>query len=208
MSDGVLAGRAAGVLSTCAYISYARAILKEQELPSLSGWIIWSIVGVLLYQSYVTVGQGHQLESRWMLLASAVGPAVISGLIVIRHKRIQITFARMEKYFLFFSLASGVYLWWFQEGIVPLHVNMLIDLSGGVLIGYHAWHHPAAEDAWAWFFSTIASLLNLVAIEIWRYVNAVYPVVVSVMCLSIYLIVIVRERMLDAKSRDHPARVI
>ncbi len=68
------AGVAAGVISLLAYFPYARDIVRGVARPDRATWLIWSVVGGLLFASYAAAAGGAAL---WVPLSDALGPALI-----------------------------------------------------------------------------------------------------------------------------------
>lgn len=165
---------------------YARSLLVRSSTAtekSLTPWIIWSVVGVLLFRSYVTVGgsAGTTTDSQWVLLVYALGPPIVLAILFLNRNIRRADFTILDKLFLGASAASGVYLWCFNEGVLPLHINALVDLSGGVLLVRHVWRDPRSESLLAWSLFGVATVLNLFAIQQWSYVHVMYPLVLAAM---------------------------
>ncbi|GEM_PF-5727382 len=196
--DTVFAGKCAAVLALVGYIFYIRSIVVNRHKDkSLTAWIIWTVVGFLLLKSYQTVGHGQTEHSKWLLLVYTVSPPTILLLLVFVCKSYKAPFSRLDKIFLTSSLLSGVYLWFFNEGILPLHVNMAIDVSGSYLVARNAWHDPETEDTLSWIIFTCSACINLLAVQEWAYTKAVYPVVLVGMCISVLAVSAFRPKKIS-----------
>lgn len=191
-SLGFIAG---GIAALGYLVNIRHVVTNTHREKSLTPWIIWSLVGVLLFKSYVTVGGAgdETADSGWVLLVYAIGPPAVLALLVLHREIRRSPFSLLDKLFLVTSFASGLYLWWFDEGILPLHVNALIDASGGVLLARHVWRSPHAESLLAWSLFGVAGIFNLFAIQHWSYVYVMYPVVLAVMTTSLPVVIAVRR---------------
>lgn len=188
----------AGSLAAIGYAVNVRHVVKSPHAEkSLAPWIIWSLVGALLLKSYLTVGgsSGETSDSGWVLLVYALGPPIVLGTLVVYGGVRHASFSLLDKLFLAVSLASGVYLWRFDDGLVPLHVNAAVDVLGGVLLGFHVCRSPYSESLAAWSLFGAASALNLLAVQRWSYSHAVYPVVLAAMTTALAVVIAVRRRV-------------
>lgn len=130
------------------------------------------------------VGAGKTDHSAWIFLVYTVMPPVVLVSILLKFRRWHAPFTPHDWVFLVCSGASGLYLWYYREGLIPLHVNMAVDVAGAYLVSKNALREPEAENVWAWVWFSLANVVNLLAVQVWSYQTAVYPMVVLCMCLS------------------------
>ena len=196
-------GLLAGSISALGYVIYAwYLITTPRNDKTLTPWIIWSLVGALVLKSYLTVGSsGHEtVDSAWVLVVYAIGPPIVLSILLVHRKIRSAPFTLLDKLFLAASAISGLYLWRFDEGVLPLHVNALIDASGGVLLARHVWHAPRSESLAAWSMFGVAGILNLFAVQHWSYVYVVYPLTLAAMTVGIPLVIAIRRRSTSRSS--------
>jgi hypothetical protein len=185
----------AGCISALGYVIYAwHLIAAPRADKTLTPWIIWSLVGALVLKSYLTVGDGKTVDSEWVLVVYALGPPIVLTILLVHRKIRSAPFTLLDKLFLVASAISGIYLWRFDEGVLPLHVNALIDASGGVLLARHVWSSPRSESLAAWTLFGIAGILNLFAVQHWAYLFIVYPLTLATMTVALPLVIAVRRR--------------
>jgi hypothetical protein len=170
MSMHSLTGVVAGVISITAFLPYAHSVVSCNLRPSSVTWLIWTVVGGLLFASYDAVGGG---AARWVPLTDALGPAVIAYFSLSYR---QGGFSRFDVGCL--ALAAGSVIAWVWTGspAVALAINLFIALLGALPTFRNAYRNPASEPALAWGMFLLGNLLNLMAIEDWSLRSAAYPV--------------------------------
>ena len=198
-----LIGLGAGVIAALGYVlNMHHVVTNPHREKSLTPWIIWSLVGVLLLKSYLTVGgsTAETADSEWVLMVYAIGPPAVLAILVLHRKIRSSRFTLLDKLFLAASALSGLYLWRFDEGVLPLHINAMIDASGGVLLTRHVWRVPHSESLAAWTLFGVAGILNLFAVQHWSYVYVVYPLTLAAMTVGIPLVIAIRRRSTSRSS--------
>jgi hypothetical protein len=163
-------GLIAGFLSLIAYLPYARDTIRGAAQPNRATWIIWSIVGGLLFASYNAAAGG---AARWVPLADAVGPAVMAVLAIRYGKG---GWTRLDAGCLL--LAGLSVIGWVVTGspMVTLGINLLLAFLGAIPTFRNVYHRPGAEPALVWRLFLLSNVLNLLAIEQWSWSSAAYPV--------------------------------
>jgi hypothetical protein len=163
-------GLAAGFLSLIAYLPYARDTIRGVAQPNRATWIIWSLVGGLLFASYNAAAGG---AARWVPLADALGPAIIAGLAVRYGKG---GWNRLEMACLL--LAGLSVIGWLLTGspMVTLVINLFLAFLGAIPTFRNVYDHPDTEPALVWRVFLLSNVLNLLAIEHWSWSSAAYPV--------------------------------
>jgi hypothetical protein len=164
-----LCGEVAGVLSLIAYAPYARATVRNAAQPNRATWIIWSLVGGLLFASYNAAAGG---ASRWVPLADTLGPAIIATLALRYGKG---GWTPLDAGCL--VLAGCSVIGWALTGspMVALGINVVLAFLGAVPTFRSVYLYPDAEPALVWRLFLFSNLLNLLAIERGSF-SSVYPV--------------------------------
>lgn len=170
MTLHVIAGAVAGLLSLIAYVPYARDTARGIAQPSRATWIIWSVVGTLLFASYSAAAGG---PARWVALADALGPAIIA-ILALRYGKAGWTWLDAACLF----LAGLSLMGWAVTGspLVALAINLLLAFLGAVPTLRNVYRAPATEPKLVWGLFLTSNVLNLLAIEQWTWSSACYPV--------------------------------
>lgn len=166
----VLLGRLSGLLSLAGFIPYVIAILRGKTRPSLATWGIWAGVGAILCASAWAAGARASI---WTPVSYALGPSVVT-LFALRYGE-----RGLSRFDLgcIAAAAASLLLWYLAETpLVALLINIVIDLVGALPTLRKTWHDPDSEDRLSWGLFCAANLVNLAAIERWRFAEAVYPV--------------------------------
>jgi len=187
-----IAGRIAGLVSAVAYIPYAISIIRGQTKPSLSTWVIWTVVGGALCASHWASG-GH--DSFWVPLTYMLGPLLLAGLAV-RYG--EIAWSRFDGACL--AAAAFSLVLWALSGtpLVALCMNIVVDLIGALPTIRKSWREPESEDRLSWNMFFAANAINLLAVEKWSFSGAVYPVYLVLIALTMILLLWRPRRKNDA----------
>ena len=167
-----LVGRVAGLISLLAFLPYILAIVQGTARPNYATWLIWTVVGGLLFASY-DAGVGG--AARWVPLSDALGPAIIAVL-SLRYR--EGAWTRFDLGCLTLAGLSVIGWVWTGSAMVALGINLCIDLLGALPTLRSVYRNPASESALTWRLFFLGNALNLVAIEDWSLSSASYPVYV------------------------------
>lgn len=132
------------------------------------------------------------MASAWVPFVYMIFPPIIFSILFFWCKSRQAKFDKWDKFLLITTLLSGAYLFYFKEGVIPLHLNIFVDLSGAFAVAKGAWNDPESESLEAWLCFTGASGTNCLAVTSWEYIHAVYPV--SIFVVSIVVVLIIKFR--------------
>jgi hypothetical protein len=165
----LLIGGAAGFISLAGFVPYGRSVVRGAR-PSYATWLVWAIVGFLLFASYDT-GVGG--TARWVPLTDALGPAAIAA-IAWRYRKSELT--RFEGVCL--VLAGLSLVAWVLTGspLSALTINLFIAFLGALPTLWKTYRDPGSESIVAWRLFFVANTLNLGAIGVWDLRTAAYPV--------------------------------
>jgi hypothetical protein len=80
----------------------------------------------------------------------------------------------------------GLILWGvYRSPSLALGINIGIDFLGALPTIRKSFRHPEGEDILAWSLFAVANLLNLLAIDRWRWEIIVYPIYMFLICSTI-----------------------
>lgn len=166
----LLLGWIAGLLSFSAFIAYYITIVNGKTIPNKATWLILTVVGVLVSTSYYSVGAK---ETIWVSVSYVIGP-LIAFLLSIKYGESNWTI--LDKICLSTSVAS-LFIWWFSESaITVLLINILIDFLGIIPTIRKSYVRPETENYMPWLITTVASFLNILAIQDWLFSIYIYPI--------------------------------
>src|SRR5690242_16152022 len=115
-----LAGGVAGFISLAAFVPYASSVVRGSARPSYTTWLVWTVVGVLLFASY-DAGVGG--AARWVPLTDALGPAAIAA-IAFRYRQRELSSLDVTCLVL---AGLSVIAWMFTGSpVVTLGINLFV----------------------------------------------------------------------------------
>ena len=170
MSHYQLFGILAGVLSIFDFFIYSISILKNKTRPSRVTWLILTIVGVIIFSSYYALGAR---ETIWVALGYTLGPFIIFLLSI---KYGEGGWTRFDRFCLLGALISIVLWWKTGSAFIALIINIIIDFFGILPTIKKSYLNPKSEDSFPWLITFITCIVNIFAIESWRFDIWVYPI--------------------------------
>jgi hypothetical protein len=181
-------GYIAGFISIAAYVPYARETIRGAARPNRATWVIWSVVGGLLFASYNAAAGG---PARWVPLSDALGPALMAVLAIYYG----------EGGWNWFdlgclTLAGFSVVGWVLTGspMVSMSINLFLCVLGAIPTFRIAFYNPTAEPTLVWRMFLLGNVLNLLAIETWSWSSAIYPVY-AVLAASLVNVLICRPAL-------------
>lgn len=170
LSFYTIVGITAGILSFASFVLYYISILRKKTTPNRATWFILTIVGILIYSSYYTLGAR---DTSWVALSYILGPFIA---FVLSIKYGEGGWTTFDRWCLFGSGISLIF--WFLSGysLAILLINILIDLLGILPTVKKSYERPGSEESLPWFFTFISSILNVIAIETWDFNIWIYPI--------------------------------
>jgi|SRR3989344_2028356 len=170
MAINEIIGIVAGALSFSAYLFYIFAIPFGKARPSRSTWWVLTLIGIMIAASYYTEGARATI---WVALSYVVGPFIIA---LLSLKYGEGKWERLDTWCLGVSLMSAAVWHISGSALIALLMNMFMDCVGLVPTIKKSYLRPEGEDRPAWTLESIASLLNVFAVEAWTFSIAVYPI--------------------------------
>jgi hypothetical protein len=175
-------GAIAGVLSLGGFLPYWWAIWRGKTRPNRATWWIWSIVGIIIALSYRAAGAESTM---WVPISYVIGPL---GTSLFALKFGEGGWTKLDRICLV-GVGIGLILWGvYRSPDLVLGINISIDFLGALPTIRKSFRHPEGEDLLAWALFTIANLLNLLAVDRWRWEIVIYPIYMFLICSTIYSI--------------------
>lgn len=172
MTIQALAGILAGLLSFVAYPVYVRDILKGNTKPSRVTWWVLALLNAVLSFSYYASGARDTI---WIPISYTIGFTTVA-LLSLKYGE-----GSWEKtdYIALGGAAISLAVWWLlQSAEIALYLIIVTDFIGLAPTIYKTYKRPWTENKSAWLIATLASALNVVAIEQWTLAIAGYPIYV------------------------------
>ncbi len=167
-------GIAAGLLQATALPIYVRDIFRGGTKPSRVTWWVLALLNAILAVSYYASGARATI---WIPIVYAAGFLLIAILSVKYGEGKWTTFDRTC---LGGALVAGLILWFARSPQLALYTTIIIDFFGLLPTIIKSYQRPYTENRASWTIATIASLLNVLAIERWGVAIAVYPLYVFI----------------------------
>ena len=177
-------GYVSGVLEGIGALPYLYSILNGQTKPSRATWLIWSMVGIILFITYYLSGAR---ETLWQ-----PGIAVLFNL----------TFATLSlKYgvggttkldiLCFIGVAIALFFWAITSSpVVGMTIIVIIATIGSIPTILKVYKDSQSENKSTWLFWVLANIANLLAIKSWSYEIIFYPIESTLVISFIYFLLI------------------
>lgn len=182
-----IAGLLAAFLSLLGFVPYILSTLRGENRPNRATWIIWTLIGLLLFFSYRSAGATDAL---WLSLANVI--AFVSVLLLL-FKYGEGGWNPLDAACLA-AAAFGILLWWYFSSPLPtLYWSIAIDFIGALPTLKKSWQAPEGEDALTWKIFWAANTVNLFALQEWSFAMAAYPLYLFCISGSIALLLMIRR---------------
>jgi hypothetical protein len=171
MIDKEILGVVAGILSFFAYSLYIYSTVFGKTKPNRVTWWILTFIGLMIASSYYFTGGRATM---WIALSYVLGP-LITAILSLKYgegTRLEL----MDKWCLAVAIGS-VAIWYVsQSAILALFINIFLDFVGILPTIKKSYFRPEGEDRMAWTIESLATIINLFAIERAVFIIAFYPV--------------------------------
>jgi len=192
-----VAGYLSAVAMLWSFIPYIRDIFKGKTKPERASWLIWAILGAILFFSQLAKGASYSL---FMPAAQGIGDLFIFVLAIkygmggfLKRDIIALTGASV-----------GLFLWYLtREATVALLIAVFIDATGATLTVIKSYEHPTSETISNWVLGVFAGLLSCIAVGNYNLILLIFPVYVCLACLSVLTAISLgfrRKKILSTKN--------
>ena len=176
LTTQVLFGITAGILAFVPCPLYIYAILKGETKPDRVTWWILALVSGMIALTYDATG-AH--ETIWLPIGYTASFFIIA-LFSLRYGDGPMHLHTLDRICLVVALASFVVWRLLDAPFLALLMSMATEFAALVPTAIKAYERPETEDRSAWVVTSVASLLNVLAITPWTFFIALYPVYVFV----------------------------
>lgn len=169
-----IVGIVSGVLAIVQFGPYVRDILRGTTKPERASWLIWTLLGMVIFATQLFKG-GH--ASLWMPAMQVVGNTVVFGLSI----KFGVGGLNRRDVFALIAAAFGLALWFTtSHAEVALVVAIAVDAIGAALTMLKTWRDPDSETLLTWLLSWASGITAAVAVGKWNYALVAYPIYVAV----------------------------
>ena len=167
-------GIAAGVVSLVAFIPYIASILRGKTKPSRATWLILSLTAAITLASYREAVNGTAI---WVARGYVIATIVVFLLSIKRGVGGWEGFDQLA----FGGCAATLGLWAMSNSAeLALFAILATDLVGLLPTMRKTLHNPETENSLAWILSFAASLLSLLIVDGWSFLNFAYPAYLTI----------------------------
>jgi len=151
---------------TASILPYAWRILTGRADTSVTGWVIATFTGFVLFLTYGGIGATSNI---WIALVELVDPAIIVvAALIYRHKNAwvwpdyydwaAVVLSATALLIHSVSFHSGAELWAYASSFVA-------DICAAVPVILFAWQYPHKEQPLAWSLSIVGILISFFSIQ-------------------------------------------
>jgi len=189
-------GIIAGVIAFVAFIPYVVSILKGETKPQRATFAIWSVIGLIIFFSYLASGAR---ETVWTALAYAIVQIGIFGL---SFKYGMGGFSKLDMICIGGAVLGIVGWITTKDPAIALYLSIFSEFLGYVPLFKKSYLHPRTENTLSWVIGLVASCLNVFALTSTQFNVVLYPVYV-VLCdgLVVSLLVFSKHRVRHKETR-------
>ncbi|WP_221794996.1 hypothetical protein [Oceanobacter mangrovi] len=188
------------VLTLVGFYPYVRGIATGKVKPHLFSWLIWAMTTLVVFVAQLQSGGGAGAWTMGVSGSITLGIAVVAWL---RHSDISIS--RSDWLFLLAALSS-LPLWYLSsDPLWAVVLLTLVDLAGFVPTGRKVWSRPDSESLAFYSLFAVRNLVSVLALEVVSVATALFPLAMTLACVLLMLIMVLRRRQLSRLSCLSPA---
>jgi hypothetical protein len=195
-------GVIAGLLTIFCFTPYITTIFQSKTRPNRASWWIWATNGAILCSSSYASGASNTL---WILACSVTAQFVIA---IIALKYGEGGWTPFDRKCLLGALVS-LSLWrLFSSPMIAILSTLLIDFLGALPTVRKSYLEPSKEDLLTWGLYSLASLINLFAIEQWEFAIFLPAIYVFLINSTIFFLVLRPKLGFKVPSKRQRARFL
>lgn len=169
MEKYTLYGQIATTIIVLAYLPYIFSVFKNKTKPDRTTWFTLFLIGIITFITYKAVGANATLG---VALANVIGPFII----FILSLKFGGGWKNINDFkYLIFSLIAVILWQVYKSPLIGLTFNLLADFIAFIPTIKKSFFRPETEDLLTWCLFTIGNIINLFAIEQWRFDIVIYP---------------------------------
>ena len=158
------------LFSLAAYAPYAWEVFKNRAHPTLSSWISWLAMNVVILAGMLAQG-----TIAWQMVAYILGISLI--IVMSLWKKIPLGWKRLDT-FCVVSVGIAIVLWISTENPnTAIVISVAADCVGTVPMLVNIWHKPEREPYLPWILTIIGGGFGVLAIQKMSIADALTPIV-------------------------------
>jgi len=191
-----IAGYLSGLAILLSFVPYIRDIFSGKTKPERISWLIWAILGSILFFSQLAKGASYSLIMTGVMAAGDLFVFILA---------IKYGFGGFLKRDIAALIAAtmGLFLWYItKEAAFALFIAIFIDATGATLTAIKSYEQPATETISAWLLGFIGGLLGCIAVGSFNLILLAFPVYISMANLTILVSIKLGFRRVALKSTN------
>jgi hypothetical protein len=156
-------------------IPYVYGISKNKIIPNPISWILWSIIGTVLF---ITVWSNPNSDSATIIFAAIImiNPMIVSLLSIIK----KLKWIKVDRWDVLAVLISliAITFYYFQsnkEGLIPLVLAITADVCAFIPTIKSAIRRPVDDRPAMWLCFMLGALLTIISIEELNWTSGLLP---------------------------------
>lgn len=151
------------------YIPYIRSILKRTTKPTLSAWLSWLSIDMVIIAAMISK---HSIV--WQMFVYAAGSIIV--IILCLFKRASLEWKALD------SLCVGLVImamfgWYFTgDANVAIVISIIANTVGSIPMLRNLWIDPHNESLECWLYALLASTFGVLAIPSMTIAYALAPI--------------------------------
>jgi hypothetical protein len=191
---GEIAGYLSGVAILMSFVPYVRDIFSGKTKPERISWLIWAILGSILFFSQLAKGASYSLIMTGVMAAGDLFVFILA---------IKYGFGGFLKRDIaaLIAAAIGLFLWYAtREAAFALFIAIFIDATGAILTIIKSYEKPATETISSWVFVFIGGFLGCLAVGSFNFILLAFPFYICLAALAILISIKLGFRRIALKS--------
>lgn len=158
-----------GILNLVGTGFYIFEIIKRRSIPERTTWLIWTLLGFVVFLTQKSLGAHHIL---WFIALQTLGVAIVFGLSL---KYGTGGLSKVDLLTLVAALCTAV-LWFLTDQ--PLIALLMVVLTRAIAVSAtirKTYHSPQTEAALPWLIYACSAFLALISVDELRFGLVIYP---------------------------------
>jgi len=165
-------GIIAGILALVPCPVYIAGILSGETKPDRITWWVLALISGMITASFWASGARDTVWFPCAYMISFIAVALFS----LKYGEGTLALHTLDRVCLELALVSAVVWYSLDAPLASLLMNICTELIALFPTIIKAYKRPWTEEKRAWVITTLASVINLLAINKWTFVQALYPV--------------------------------
>lgn len=199
MSFKIAAGVAAMIITFGAFLPYIRDVLANRVRAHVFSWVIWGITTLVVFFAQLSDNGG---AGAWAVGLSASITLLIACLAFVKRGDLVIT--KLDWLF-FIAALSSLPFWYFSDSaLTAVIILTTVDLLGFGPTLRKSWAQPESESLSFFALFLLRNLLVVAALEHYSWITLLFPLAVTLACIALMLIIVLRRRHLSRTTPISP----